>query len=81
MNVSEQLHVPAALRLGKEPPVPIGKECVPQNLSGRCGEEKHLNHAGNRTPASQSVGSPSTDSNIVCSIYFFVLLDRKFRYL
>jgi len=28
MEVSDQLHAPAALSLGKEPPVPIGQEIV-----------------------------------------------------
>jgi hypothetical protein len=38
MEVSGQLHAPAALLPGKEPLVPIGG---PQNRSGRGGEEKN----------------------------------------
>jgi hypothetical protein len=42
MEVSGQLHAPAALPPGKEPLVPIGWRLgVPQSRSGRCGEEKN----------------------------------------
>jgi hypothetical protein len=41
MEVSGQLHAPAALARGKEPLVPIGLEAGgPQSRSGRGGEEK-----------------------------------------
>jgi len=42
MEVSGQLHVPAALLPGKEPLVPSGwRVGEPQNRSGRGGEEKN----------------------------------------
>jgi hypothetical protein len=42
MEVSGQLHAPAALPPGKEPFVPIGYEAGwPQSLSGRGDEEKN----------------------------------------
>jgi hypothetical protein len=37
MEVSDQLHAPAALLPGKESPLPIG----PQSRSGRGGEKKY----------------------------------------
>jgi hypothetical protein len=36
--MSGQFHTPAAVPLGKEPPVPIG----PQSTPGSCGEENNL---------------------------------------
>jgi hypothetical protein len=41
MEVSGQLHVPAALPREKEPLVPITRLSGPQNRYGRCGEEKN----------------------------------------
>jgi hypothetical protein len=42
MEVSGQLHAPAALPPGKEPPVPIDTRLSgPQSSSGRGGEEKN----------------------------------------
>jgi hypothetical protein len=42
MEVSGQLHYPAALPPGKDPPVPIGYEMGgPQSRSGCGGEEKN----------------------------------------
>jgi hypothetical protein len=57
MEANCQLHDPAALPLGKEPPVPNekvgGVEGGPQSRSGGCGEEKKiLASAGHRTPVS-----------------------------
>jgi hypothetical protein len=40
MELSGQLHDPAALPLGKEPLVPIDRRLGSQSLSGRGGEEK-----------------------------------------
>jgi hypothetical protein len=51
MEVSGQLDAPAALPPWKEPPVPIEYEAG----WARCGKEKNLAPAGNRTPAFQSV--------------------------
>jgi hypothetical protein len=43
MEVSDELHVPAALPPGKEPPVPLNRRLgKPQNRSGRCGVKKNL---------------------------------------
>jgi hypothetical protein len=42
-----QIHAPAALPPGKEPPVPIGKEAV---WAPELGEEKNLAPTGTRTP-------------------------------
>jgi hypothetical protein len=40
MEVSGQLHAPAALPAGKEPPVPMDRRLgAPQSRSGRRGEE------------------------------------------
>jgi hypothetical protein len=42
MEVSGQLHAPAALPPGNEPPVPIYRKLSgPQSRSGRGGEEKN----------------------------------------
>jgi hypothetical protein len=54
MELSSQLHAPAALPSGKEPPIPIGQETVwDQSSSGRGGEENknpYTTSAGNRNP-------------------------------
>jgi hypothetical protein len=43
MEVSGQLHAPAALVPGKEPPVPLDRrQGGPQSRSGRCAEQKHV---------------------------------------
>jgi hypothetical protein len=56
MEVSGKLHALAALPPGKEPPVLIRYEAGwAQSRSGRCGEEKNLAPAGNRTPVVQPV--------------------------
>jgi hypothetical protein len=55
MEVSGQLHAPAALPPGKEAPIPLDRTLGgPQSLSGRCGEEKTLAPTGTRTPIPQS---------------------------
>jgi hypothetical protein len=41
MEVSRQLHAPAALPPGKEPLVPIRGLCGPQNWSGSGGDDKN----------------------------------------
>jgi hypothetical protein len=62
MEVSDQLHAPVALTLGKDPLILIGWEAGgPQNRSGRCGEEKILTPVGNWIPYVQSIARPSTD--------------------
>jgi hypothetical protein len=49
MDVSGQLHAPAILPIGKEPPGPF------QIRYGCHGEEKNFAHAWNRTPAVQTI--------------------------
>jgi hypothetical protein len=62
MEVNGQLRAPVALSLRKEPRYPLDKrKGGPQRRSGRCGEEKNLAPAGNRTPAAQSVARRYTD--------------------
>jgi hypothetical protein len=59
MEISSQLHGPAALLPGKKPSVPIGWEARwPQSRSGRCGEDKNLE---NRNLALQPVAYRYTD--------------------
>jgi hypothetical protein len=53
MEVSSQLHAPAALPSREEPTVPIGLG-EPQSQSARCGEEKILNPTRTRTPTPRS---------------------------
>jgi hypothetical protein len=54
MEVSGQLHAPAALPPGKEPWYPVDRRLGrPQNLSGRHGEEKNLAPTGTQTPTPQ----------------------------
>jgi hypothetical protein len=49
LEVSDQLHAPAALPPGKEPPVPLDRRLGgPQSRSGRHGEEKILTPTGTR---------------------------------
>jgi hypothetical protein len=56
MEVSGQLHSPAALPPGKEHAIPIGQEAGgPQSQSGRGGEEKTIPLAGNQTSVIQSL--------------------------
>jgi hypothetical protein len=62
MEVSGQVHSPAALTPGKEPPIPIGWLGGPQSRSG--GEEKnsHPRRESNpRTPIFQPVVQCYTD--------------------
>jgi hypothetical protein len=52
MELSDQIHAPAALPPGKELQVPLDRRLSgPQSRSGRCGAEKNLAPAENRTPA------------------------------
>jgi hypothetical protein len=65
MEVSGQLHAPAALTRGEEPRYPLDRwPGGPQSRSGRCAEEKNLASAGNRTPAVQPVDRCYTDCAI-----------------
>jgi hypothetical protein len=62
MEVSGQLHSPAALPLAKEPWYPLDRRLgESQSRSGRCGEEKNLAPAGNRIPAVQTIVRRYTD--------------------
>jgi hypothetical protein len=57
-----QLHVPAGLLPGKLPWYPFERRLgVPQSRSRRCGEEKNLASAGDRTPAVQPIVRSYTD--------------------
>jgi hypothetical protein len=65
MEVSGQLHDPAALHPGKESPVPIVQKAGwPQNRFGRRGEEKNFASTGTRTPTPDPVASRYNDSAI-----------------
>jgi hypothetical protein len=65
MEVSGQLHPPAALAPGKEPLVPIGQEAGwATSRSGRGGEEKNSQpppESNPRTPIVQLVAQRYTD--------------------
>jgi hypothetical protein len=66
MEMSSQLHAPAALPLGMEPPVTVGKEggwALPQSQTGWC-KEKSLSPARNQTLAVQPIVHHYTDSAI-----------------
>jgi hypothetical protein len=55
LEMSGQLHAPAALPLGKESLVPLDRRLGwPQSRSGRHGEEKILTLTGTRTPTPRS---------------------------
>jgi hypothetical protein len=70
MEVSGQLHAPAALPPGKKPPVPTEQEAGwPQGRAGRCG--KIHGRGGNRTPVVQPVLCHRTES--LLSLIFTVL--------
>jgi hypothetical protein len=63
MERSGQLYAPAALPPGKEPRYPLDKRLGgPQSRFGRCGEQKSLALARNRTPAVQPVVRRYVDS-------------------
>jgi hypothetical protein len=65
MEVSGQLHATAAFPSGKSPRYPLDRRVGGlQSLSGRCGEEKDVALAENRTPAVQPVACRYTDSVI-----------------
>jgi hypothetical protein len=65
MEVSGQLHAPAALPPGEDPLVPIDRRLGGlQNLSGRGGEEKSFQprrESNPKTPIVQPVAQPYTD--------------------
>jgi hypothetical protein len=63
MEVSGQLHAPAALPPGKKPLVPIGQEAgwAPEPFWTRWFREKFQAPAGNRTPIVQPVAQRYTD--------------------
>jgi hypothetical protein len=72
MEVSGQLHSPAALSPGKEPLVPTGWEAGwAQSLSGHGGEEKNshpLRESNLRTPIVQSVAQRYTKKKITVNL-------------
>jgi hypothetical protein len=83
MEVSGQLHSPAALLPRKEPLVPLGSRLGgPQSRSGHCGEQT------NRTPVVQPVARRCTDWAIPASekitlwsfINFILLSWRNFNW-
>jgi hypothetical protein len=57
MEMSNQLHAPASLLPGKQPPIPVGEETAwaPERIWTLWSTEKSLVSAGNRTPTVQSV--------------------------
>jgi hypothetical protein len=64
LGTSGQLHAPAALSPGKEPPYPLDRRLSgPQSRSGRLGEEKILHYRDSNSDPSvvQSVASRYTD--------------------
>jgi hypothetical protein len=67
MAVVSQLHAPNAKTLEKSPRYSLNRRLGgPQNLSRRCGEEKHLAPAGNPTPAVQPVARrDATDTGVI----------------
>jgi hypothetical protein len=69
MEVSGQLHAPAALLPGKEPCYPLDRRLGgPQSSSGRGGEEKNSQHSREsnpRTPIVQPVVQRYTDWAII----------------
>jgi hypothetical protein len=92
MEVSGQLHAPAALPPGKQPPVPTGKEAewAPEPFLTRWWREKFQAPAGNRTqnfdhPARSLVAIPTELSRLVVIktayqfIAYFIVL-YTFRY-
>jgi hypothetical protein len=64
MGVSGRSQASAALPPWKAPPrYPFDKKLGgPQSRAGRCGEEKNLAPAGNKTPAVQPIACRYTDS-------------------
>jgi hypothetical protein len=80
MEVSGQLHVPGDLPQGNRLWYPLDKKLGgPQSQSGRCGQEKNLASAGNRTPAVQPVAIPSEPKTLpeinIKATFRFILLD------
>jgi hypothetical protein len=64
MEVSGQLHVPAALLPVKDLPLRYALDMTlggPQSLSGRCEEENNVSSAGNRTLAVQPLARRYAD--------------------
>jgi hypothetical protein len=60
MEVSGQVHAPAALNPGKSPWYPLDRRLGgPQNRPGRYREKKNIAPAGNPTPAVQPVAIPT----------------------
>jgi hypothetical protein len=72
--VSGQLHDPAALSPGKEPPVPIGDSRLggPQNRSGRR-EEKILDPTDTRTPTPWSSSPHPVATPTALQIFLFLV--------
>jgi hypothetical protein len=74
MEVSGQLHAPAALPPRQEPSGThlTGGWVGPKSRSGCCGEEKNLAPAGNRTPAVQPVVGRCADYAIPARVNSFI---------
>jgi hypothetical protein len=77
-EVSGQLHAPAALLPGKEPPVPIGKKngWVPNLVWTLWSTEKSLAPAGNRTTAVQHITRRCARLPRICVIIFKMIHDH-----
>jgi hypothetical protein len=67
MAVVSQLHAPNAKPPEKSTLYSLERRLGgPQNRSGRCGEEKHLAHAGNPTPPIQpEARRDATDTRVI----------------
>jgi hypothetical protein len=75
MEMSGQLHAPAALPPRKTPRTHwIGGRVGPQSRSGRYGVEINLAPAGNRTPAVQPVAIPIELSRFCTNYPFKIVL-------
>jgi hypothetical protein len=71
MEVSGQIHAPAALPLGKEPPVPLDRLGGLQNRSGTSGEETNpcIYRESNPGRPSRSVITILTDPGSLLKMY------------
>jgi hypothetical protein len=87
MEVSGQLHAPAALPPGKDPRYTLDRRLGgPQSRSGCCGEEKHLAPARNPTSAVHPYARrDATDTAVIRTecipLYIYFSLDFSLQLL